>query len=195
MKPSKVSPNSQTTNISFCLLSLSWPLPKCLAAFWHITNNLRLSWIVHLVCLCTSQRINFNLKYFSFHFLFQPITSSPIPKRNWIYFFFNPSEWLRSGVVWKFWGELAVTLYVHQTLIIHQFYTLYLFIFFWFLNCIFLYMQLDCKASWFLIAKWQHQSQHFTCSCLRRLGGNVKHPTQINRKCSQCIGNIFKLNR
>lgn len=53
-------------------------------------------------------------------------------------------------------------------------------------------MQLGCKISWFLIAKWQHQFQHsFTWSCLRRLGGNVKHPTQINRKCSQCFGNIF----
>lgn len=119
--PSKVSPNSNTSSISFCLLSLSQPLPKCLVAFWHIANNLRLSWIAHLVCLYISQRINLNLKYlFPSIFYSRQLLRTPIPKRELFWFFLFLG--LRSGVAWNFWGELTVTLYHHQILIIHPFY-------------------------------------------------------------------------
>lgn len=118
--PSKVSPNSNTSSISFCLLSLSQPLPKCLVAFWHIANNLRLSWIAHLVCLYISQRLNLNLKYlFPSIFYSCQLLRTPIPKRELFWFFYSSDSEVELREIW---GELAVTLYHHQILIIHAFY-------------------------------------------------------------------------
>lgn len=158
--PTEVSPDSQTSSISFSLLSLSWPFRKGLRASWHAVSSLRLCRPPQLLtwsswAFLKDWVLMLNKALSSFHFsVLSQLLLLPCLRRCRFFC-------LKSGVAWCFWGELEDT-YTFTGPPLHSNFTqIYWFnLLFSFLNCTFLYMQLGCKNCQLLQARRQYQSQH-----------------------------------
>lgn len=164
-------------------------MPEGLLAHGQRPQTPQASWTAHLVFLCTSQRLTLNLKaLFSFHFLFSASYLSPCASKELDFFHPSDSKTELHEISEGNWQLLAPSSDPHNSVILHSFtgsicfdfWTAFSFICSWIAKTVSF-----CKPS--------GNTPPNTASVA--LGGNVKHPTPINRKCSQCVDAFSILHR